>query len=115
MDTFTKPPQRLTSGLAEGRYFSLYFFPPHHLIHNPHITLNNLHHLRTDILIDVVWYWDAVGAVTAEFHCGVHCLEQALGVDAGDDEVSLVYSLRTLGAGADADGRERMSHRGEEG
>ena len=56
-----------------------------------------------------------MGAVAAEFHCGVHRLEQALGVDAGDDEVSLVYGLGTLSAGADADGRERMSHRSEEG
>lgn len=56
-----------------------------------------------------------MGAVAAEFDRGVHRLEQALGVNAGDDEVSLVYSLRTLSAGADADGRERMSHRSEKG
>ena len=54
-------------------------------------------------------------AVAAEFHCGIHRLEQALGVNAGDDEVGLVYGLGTLSAGADADGRKRMSHRGKKG
>ena len=53
-------------------------------------------------------------AVAAEFDRGVHRLEQALGVNAGDDEVSLVYSLRTLSAGANADSRERMPYRGKE-
>ena len=101
--------------IKNSQDFQLYLLPPHHLIHNPHITLNNLHDLRADILIDIIRYWDAVGAVAAEFHCGVHRLEQALGVNAGDDEVSLVYGLGTLSAGADADGRERMSYRGEEG
>ena len=55
-----------------------------------------------------------MGAVAAEFHCGVHRLEQTLGVNAGDDEVSLVYGLGTLSAGADADSRERMPYRGKE-
>ena len=93
----------------------LYLLPPPHLIHNPHITLNNLHHLRAAILIDLIRYWDALGAVAAELDCGVNSLEQGSGIDTRDNEVGLVYGLGTLSAGADADGRERMSHRSEEG
>lgn len=45
---------------------------------------------------------------------GVDGLEEPLGVDAGEDETAFVECLGTLGAGADADGRERMAYRGEE-
>ena len=53
-------------------------------------------------------------AISAEFHSSIDCLEERLGVDAGDDEVGFVNRLRTLGAGAYADSRERMSHRCKE-
>lgn len=95
--------------------FQLYLLPPHHLVDDADVTLDDLDDFGGDVFIDIIRDWDAVGAVAAEFDRGVHRLEQTLGVDAGDDEVSLVYGLGTLSAGADADGRERMSHRGEEG
>ena len=38
-----------------------------------------------------------------------------MSVNAGEDEVALVYGLRALRARADADCRERMSHACEEG
>ena len=55
-----------------------------------------------------------MAAVPAKFHCSVNGLEERLGVDAGDDEVGFVDGFRALGAGADADGRERMADTGEE-
>ena len=92
----------------------LHLLPPHHLIHNPHITLDDLHDLRADILIYIVRHRDAVVAVAAEFDCGVNCLEEGFGVNAGDDEVGFVDSFRALGAGADADCWERMAYAGKE-
>ena len=53
-------------------------------------------------------------AIAAEFDCGVNCLEEGFGVDAGDDEVGFVDGFGTLGAGADADCRERVAYAGEE-
>lgn len=53
-------------------------------------------------------------AVATEFDCGINCLEEGLGVDAGDDEVGFVDSFRALSAGADADCRERMAYASEE-
>ena len=53
-------------------------------------------------------------AVAAEFDCGVNCLEEGFGVNAGDDEVSFVDCFRALGTGADADCREWMANAGEE-
>lgn len=52
--------------------------------------------------------------------CGVHrhgCvdgLQQAILVDAGEDEAGLVEAFGALGAGADAHGREGVADRGEE-
>lgn len=53
-------------------------------------------------------------AVSAELYGRINSLEQALGVDAGNDEVTLVNGFGTLGRGADADSREGMAHTGEE-
>lgn len=53
-------------------------------------------------------------AVAAEFNCGVNCLEEGFGVDAGDDEVGFVDGFRALGTGSDADCRERVTNTGEE-
>ena len=77
--------------------------------------MDDLDDLGGDVFVDVVWDWDAVGAVAAEFYCSINSLEERLRINSRNNEISLINSLRTLGAGADADGRERMSHRGEEG
>ena len=55
-----------------------------------------------------------MAAIPAEFDSSVNCLEERLGVDAGDDEVGFVDGLRPLGRGTDADSRERMTNAGEE-
>ena len=52
--------------------------------------------------------------VFAEFYCCIYCLKKTLGVDAGNDEVTLVDGFRSFGRGADADGREGMAYTGEE-
>ena len=53
-------------------------------------------------------------AVSAEFDGGVDCLEEALFVYAGDNEVAFVDGFGSFGGCADADGRERVSYAGEE-
>ena len=83
--------------------------PPHHLVDYPDIALDNLHDLGGDILVHIIRYWDTVTAVAAELDCGVNSLEQGSGIDTRDDEISLVDSLRALGAGTDADSRERVN------
>ncbi len=88
--------------------------PPHHLIHNPRIRLNNLHDLRRNILIDIIRHGDAMVAGGIHRDRRVNRLEQRARVDAGDEEAAFVQGFGALGAGADADGRERMSHRGKE-
>lgn len=49
-------------------------------------------------------------------HCygGINGLQKRLFIDAGKDEPGVVKALGALGAGAYADGRERMAHGGEE-
>ena len=92
----------------------LYVFPPDHLIDDSHVALDDLHHLGADVLLHVIRHRDTVVAVLVHRHGRVHGLQQRLLVDAGDEEASLVEGLGALGGGADADGRERMPHRGEE-
>lgn len=52
--------------------------------------------------------------VLAEFYSSIYRLKEALGVDAGNDEVTLVDGFGTFGRGADADGGEGMANAGEE-
>ncbi len=52
--------------------------------------------------------------VAVHFDSYVDGLEQAVFVDAGEDEVAFVESLGTLGGGADADGGDRFADREEE-
>ena len=93
--------------------FCNFLFSPHHLINYPHITLDNFHYLGRDILVYIIRNWYSMLSIFAEFYGGIYSLEEALGVDAGNDEVTLVNSLGTLGRGADADGREGMAYAGE--
>ena len=88
--------------------------PPHHLIDDTHIALDNLHYLCAYVLIYVVRHRDAMLTVLAKLYCSINCLKEALLVDAGNDEVTLVDSLRTLGRGADADGWEGVTNACEE-
>ena len=89
-------------------------FPPHHLIHNPGVALDDLHHFGGDVFLHVVRHGDAVVAVLVHLHSGIHGLEEAVRIDACQDETSLVQSLGALGGGADAHRRERVPHAGEE-
>lgn len=92
----------------------LKLFSPHHLVHYAHITLNDLHNLCGDIFIRIVRNRGAVVVVFNKFYCRIDGLEKSLGVDAGENEARLVERLGTLGRGADADCRKRMSYAGEE-
>ena len=88
--------------------------PPHHLVDDARIALDNLDDLGGDVLVYVVGHGDTVEAVLAKADGGVDCLKQAAAVDAGDDEAALVDGLGALRAGADAHGGEGMADAGEE-
>ena len=89
-------------------------FSPHHFVDDTHIALNDLHHLGGDNFIYIVRDGDAMLTVFAEFYGGIYSLEEALGINAGNDEVTLVDGFGTFGRGTDADGREWMANAGEE-
>ena len=52
--------------------------------------------------------------VFAELYSSIYCLKEALLIDTGNDEISLVDGFGTFGRGTDADGRERVTNAGEE-
>ena len=89
-------------------------FPPHHLIHNPGVALDNLHHFGGDVFLHVVRHGDAVVAVLVHLHSGIHGLEEAVRIDACQDKATLVQSFRSLRGGTDAHRRKRVPHAGEE-
>ena len=89
--------------------------PPHHLIHHPHVALDDADNLRGDVLIDIVRHGDARVAVADEGDGDVDALEEAGGVDAAEDEATFVQGLRPFGRSADTDGWERMADAREEG
>ena len=69
--------------------------PPHHLIHDTGVTLDDLHDLRGDILVHIVRHRCTMVACGVHRHGGLDCLQQAAGVDTGDEEAGLVQGLRT--------------------
>ena len=72
-------------------------FPPNHLIYDPDVTLDYLHDLRRDVLIDVVWNWKAILTILAKLHGGVYGLEKGFLIDACYDKIAFVDGFRTLG------------------
>ena len=76
-------------------------FPPHHLIDNANVALDDLDYFVADI-VGVVGYGDAVIAVSGHADGEIHALQEALLVNAAEDEAGLVEGFGTLGAGADA-------------
>lgn len=85
---------------------------PGHLVDNTHIGLNDLHNLGADIDIGIIRYGNAVIFVVHHFDSQFYGLKKAGGVYAGEDKTSLVQCLRTLGRGADTDGRDRCADGG---
>ncbi len=94
------------------RYLPL--LPPHHLVHYANVTLNDSHDFGGDVFVGVVRDGKAGMAVSDEGDGGVNGLEKAHRVDAGEHEAAFIQSLRAFGAGADADGGERVADGGEE-
>ena len=80
--------------------------PPHHPVHNPRITLDDLDHLCRDILVGVIRHGSAVVTGFVHFDGRVHRLEQVLFIDAGDEETGFV--------GADSDTERRVRGAGEQ-
>ena len=87
--------------------------PPHHLVDDAHIALDNLHYLGAYVLVHIVRHRNSMLSIFAELYSGIYRLKEALLVNAGNDEVCLVDGFGTLGRGTDADGRERMTNAGE--
>ena len=90
-------------------------FAPNHLVDNTRVRLNDLNHLGRNVFFYVGGDGDAVVALTVHRNGGADCLQKAVFVNTGEDEASLVKRLGALGRGADANGGEGMSDRGEEG
>ena len=96
-------------------YLQLFLkLPPHHLVDDAHIALDNLHYLGAYVFVHIVRHRDSMLTVLAEPNSSIYCLKETLLIDAGNDEVALVDGFRTFGRGADADGREWMANASEE-
>lgn len=89
--------------------------PPHHLVHDAGVALDDLDHLGGHGLVGVVGH-GRLGQrpLGVELDGGVNGLEQAALADAGQREACLVQRLGALGGGADAHRRERAADAGEE-
>lgn len=93
----------------------LKILPPHHLVYDAGVALDDLDHLGGHGLVGVVGN-GRLGKRTlrVELDGGVDCLQQALLRDAGEREAGLVQRLGTFGGGTDAHRRERAADRREE-
>ena len=89
--------------------------PPHHLVDDAGVALDDLHDLGRNVFFDVVRHRYAVVAVGVHRNGCVDGLQEGLFVDAGDEETGLVKRFGAFRAGADADCRERVADACEEG
>ena len=80
--------------------------PPNHLVDHAGVALDEFDDLGADVFVGVGRNRDAVVSVLHHLDCYVHCLEEVVLVDAGEDEAAFVEGFRALGGGADADCRE---------
>ena len=89
--------------------------PPHHLVHDAGVALDDLHDLGGHGLVGVVGH-GGLGQrpLGVELDGGVDGLEQATLADAGEREARLVKRLGALGGGADAHRGERAADAREE-
>lgn len=89
--------------------------PPHHLVHDAGVALDNLDHLGGHGLVGVVGN-GRLGQrpLRVELDGGADGLQQSLLGDAGQREAGLVQRLGALGGGADAHRRERAADAREE-
>ena len=89
--------------------------PPHHLVHDAGVALDDLDHLGGHGLVGVVGN-GCLGQrpLLVELDGGVDGLEQAALADAGEREACRVQRLGALGGGADAHRRERVPDAREE-
>ena len=87
---------------------------PYHLIDDAYIALDDLHYLGAYVLVHIVRHRDSMLTILTKLDSGIHCLKETLLIDASNDEDCLVDGFRTLGGGADANGREWMANAGEE-
>ena len=89
--------------------------PPHHLVHDSGVALDNLDHLGGHGLVGVVRN-GGLGQrpLRVELDGGADRLQQAALADAGEREAGLVKRLGTLGGGADAHRWERAADAREE-
>lgn len=93
----------------------LKILPPHHLVHDAGVALDDLYHLGGHGLVGVVGN-GRLGKrpLRVELDGGADGLQQAALADAGQREAGLVQGLGALGGGADAHRRERMPDAREE-
>ena len=88
--------------------------PPHHFIHDAHITLDDLHYLGAYVFVHIVRHRDSMLTVFAKLYSSIYSLKETLLVNAGNGEVALVDGFGTFGRGADADGWEGVTYACEE-
>lgn len=89
------------------------FFPPHHLIDNTDVALDNFDYFVADV-VGVVGYGNAVVAVAGHADGEVYALQEALLVNAAEDEAGLVEGFGALCAGANANGGDGFADGGVE-
>lgn len=89
-------------------------FSPDHFVDDGNVGLDDFDYNVRYVLADVDVDGGAVVVVAVHGYGGVYCLEEALFVDAGEDEPGVVEAFGAFGRGADADGREGLANGGEE-
>lgn len=92
----------------------MFLFSPDHFVYDSSVGLNDPNDFCRDVFIGVIRNGDPVITCVVHSDRRFHSLQERFFIDACQDEVALIQRLGTFRRGADADGRERVSHRQEE-
>ena len=97
-------------------YFLFLLFSPDHFVDDADIGLDDFHDLVGDVFVPVIRDGDGASVLFLADHLdgGVDRLQKAFCIDAGENEAGFVERLGAFRGGADTDGGERVSNRGEE-
>ena len=84
------------TALHKSHRLNLLIFSPDHLIHNPHVALNNLDDFSADIFIAISRHSQTVITICMHRYRQIHRLDHIIRCNRSNNKDSLIHSFRAF-------------------